>query len=288
MEWNISSKTVLITGATSGIGKATLMDLAKSGANVIFTARDVNKAEAVLKEAKELSKNENIEFFEVDLSSFKSISDFLTRFKEKFHNLDILINNAGTWNMKLTLTDDGIEKTFMVNYLAPFYITHSLLPLLFENIPSRIINVSSAMHKGGKINLDNLELKNHYNGIQSYSNSKLMILMFTIELAKRLKDKGVYVFAVHPGLVRTGLFSNFPKPLRDLFLMGAKTPEQGAQTSIYLSKAKDIEYLTGSYFVDSKPTDYLYVADNEELRRKLWDKTIEYIKKYIKDFEPLV
>ncbi|MFU2157382.1 MULTISPECIES: SDR family oxidoreductase [Caldisericum] len=288
MDWDISTKKVLITGATSGIGKATLIDLAKSKAFVIFTARDKNKALTVLKEAKELSKNENIEFFEVDLSSFKSILDFLKRFKEKHNKLDILINNAGTWNMRLALTEDGIEKTFMVNYLAPFYITHSLLPLLSEGSPSRIINVSSAMHKGGKINLDDLESRNHYNGIQSYSNSKLMILMFTIELAKRLKDKGIYVFAVHPGLVKTGIFSNFPKPIRDLFLIGAKTPEEGAKTSIYLAKTKDIEYLTGNYFADSKPTDYLKIADNEDLRKKLWDKTTDYIKKYINDFEPLV
>jgi len=175
MAWDIREKTVLITGATSGIGKATLMDLAKSGATVIFTARNVNKAEGVLKEAKEISNNDRIDYFEVDLSSFKSLTNFVKNFKEKYDKLDVLINNAGTWNLRLTLTEEGIEKTFMVNYLAPFYLTHSLLPILLENIPSRIINVSSAMHKGGKINFNDIEMRKHYNGIQSYSNTKLMV-----------------------------------------------------------------------------------------------------------------
>jgi NAD(P)-dependent dehydrogenase (short-subunit alcohol dehydrogenase family) len=288
MAWDIREKTVLITGATSGIGKATLMDLAKSGATVIFTARNVNKAEGVLKEAKEISNNDRIDYFEVDLSSFKSLTNFVKNFKEKYDKLDVLINNAGTWNLRLTLTEEGIEKTFMVNYLAPFYLTHSLLPILLENIPSRIINVSSAMHKGGKINFDDIEMRKHYNGIQSYSNTKLMVLMFTKELAKRLEDKGVYAFAVHPGLVKTGLFSNFPKPIRDLFLMGARTPEKGAETSIYLAKAEGVEELTGSYFADTKPIPYLPIADDPAIRQKLWDLSVEYIKRFVPDFEPVV
>lgn len=288
MAWDIREKTVLITGATSGIGKATLMDLAKSGATVIFTARNVNKAEGVLKEAKEISNNDRIDYFEVDLSSFKSLTNFVKNFKEKYDKLDVLINNAGTWNLRLTLTEEGIEKTFMVNYLAPFYLTHSLLPILLENIPSRIINVSSAMHKGGKINFDDIEMRKHYNGIQSYSNTKLMVLMFTKELSKRLEDKGVYAFAVHPGLVKTGLFSNFPKPIRDLFLMGARTLEKGAETSIYLAKAEGVEELTGSYFADTKPIPYLPIADDPAIRQKLWDLSVEYIKRFVPDFEPVV
>jgi len=288
MSWDIKDKTVLITGATSGIGEATMFALLEKGARVIFTARNIEKARRVLEEAKAKTKNENVKFYEVNLESLSSIRNFVDEFKKNEKNLHVLINNAGTWENSFRETPDGFEVTFEVNYLAPFYLTNLLLDLLIENAPSRIVNVSSAMHLSGSVDFLDLELRKHYNGIKSYSNSKLYLLIFTKELARRLKDKNVSAFAVHPGLVRTEIFRNLPAFVRNAFLIGARTKEKGAETSIYLATEDGVSQFSGGYFADKKPQPYKKVADSLEIAQKLWEITVEYIRKVDPNFKPYI
>ena len=195
----MGEKVCLITGATSGIGKATAMGLANMGASVVMVGRDRGRGEAALAEIKEKSANASVDLLLADLSSQEEVRRLADEFKEAYPRLDVLINNAGVFRSERITTADGLEMTFAVNHLAYFLLTNLLLDVLKASAPSRIVNVSSGDHRNGTIDFDDLQGEKGYKGAKAYSQSKLANVLFTYELARRLEGTGVSANCLHPG-----------------------------------------------------------------------------------------
>jgi len=281
MKENMNGKVCLVTGGTNGIGKATAQALAQMGATVVIVGRDAQKAALVSKEIQESSGNPNVDWLLADLSSQQDIRRIASEFKNKYSKLHVLINNAGGTFMTRQLSVDGIEMTFSLNHLAYFLLTNLLLDTILASSPARIINVSSDAHSGGKIEFDNLQGERSYSGIGPYGNSKLANILFTNELARRLEGTGVTVNVLHPGLVSTGFGKNNPGLL--MKIMGvvipliARSPEEGAETSIYLVSSPAVQNITGKYFVDCKVTQPAPQATDSAVAKKLWDVSAEMV-----------
>lgn len=275
----MGEKICLITGATSGIGKATAMRLANMGASVVMVGRDQGRGEAALAEIKEKSPNASVDLMLADLSSQKEIRSLADEFKEAYPRLDVLINNAGLFRSKRITTADGIETTFAVNHLAYFLLTNLLPDVLKASATSRIVNVSSGDHSNGTIDFDDLQGEKGYKGAKAYSQSKLANVLFTYELARRLKGTGITANCLHPGAgVRTnfgsgvsGLFGFMVRALKPLMI----SPEKGAQTSIYLASSPEVEGLSGRYFVKKAGVRSSNVSYDERLARRLWEVSAE-------------
>jgi NAD(P)-dependent dehydrogenase (short-subunit alcohol dehydrogenase family) len=271
----MDEKVCLITGATSGIGKATAMGLATMGASVVMVGRDRDRGEAALAAIKEKSANASVDLFLADLSSQEEVSRLADQFKEAYPRLDVLINNAGLFHSKRITTSDELETTFAVNHLAHFLLTDLLLDVLKASAPSRIVNVSSGDHSNGTIDFDDLQGEKGYKGAKAYSQSKLANVLFTYELARRLEGTGVSANCLHPGAgVRTnfgsgvsGAFGFMVRALRPLMI----SPEKGARTSIYLASSPEVEGLSGKYFVKKAEARSAEVSRDERLARRLWE-----------------
>jgi NAD(P)-dependent dehydrogenase (short-subunit alcohol dehydrogenase family) len=280
----IKGKTCLITGANTGIGKETTRQIAELGARVVMVCRNKEKGEKARQEIVETTNNKDIDLLICDLSSLKNVKQFSEEFFADYTELHVLINNAGVYHMKRTETNDGYESAFAINYLAHFYLSRLLLPLLKKSAPSRIINLSSNIHKFYKIKLRDLMLEKRYNGQQAYSNSKSAMILFTYRLARLLKESEVAVNAVNPGHVETqmttiGLPKSFIK-IRDL-IVKSQTPEEGAKTSVYVASANNLERITGRYYdrcEESKSGKFTYDIDKQDL---LWDLSNQLIEKII-------
>jgi NAD(P)-dependent dehydrogenase (short-subunit alcohol dehydrogenase family) len=272
----VRDKTVLITGATSGIGKQTAVGLAVLGATVVFTARDVGRGGMARDEIIGESKNDRVGFVHCDLASFDSVRSCCREFENKYERLDVLINNAGTWNFKRRESKDGIENTFAVNYLAPFLMTSLLLDVLRRSAPSRIINVASAFH-GGTINFDDVEFRRSFSALRAYRQSKLALILFTRLLAEKLKDTGVTVNCVHPGRVATNLSREGNIFYRTFSRLFARDPKRGAETSVYLASSPEVEKVTGEYFADKKIRRSSAESHDMEVARRLWDLSVHYV-----------
>jgi retinol dehydrogenase-14 len=275
----MDGKVCLITGATSGIGKATAMELANMGASVVMVARDRDRGEAALAEVKEGSANASVDLMLADLSSQEEIRRLADEFKEAHPRLDVLINNAGVIRSKRVTSADGIEMTFAVNHLAHFLLTNLLLELLKATAPSRIVNVSSGEQRNGTIDFDDLQGEKGYKTAKAYGQSKLANVLFTYELARRLEGTGVSANCLHPGAgVRTnlgsgvsGVFGLTVRALRPLM----KSPEKGAETSIYLASSAEVEGLSGGYFVKKAEARSSDVSHDERIARRLWEASAE-------------
>src|SRR5215216_4118225 len=260
----MDGKVCLITGATSGIGKATAMGLANMGASVVMVGRDRGRGEAVMAEIKEKSSNASVDLMLADVSSQEEIRRLADEFKEAYPRLDVLINNAGVFRSKRITTADGIEMTFAVNHLAYFLPTNLLLDMLKASAPSRIVNVSSGDHSNATIDFDDLQGEKGYKGAKAYSQSKLATVLFTYELARRLEGTGITANCLHPGVVGTnlgsgvsGVFGFMVRALTPLM----KSPEKGAETSIYLASSPEVEGLSGRYFIkkaEARSSDVTY------------------------------
>jgi len=271
----LTNKIILITGATSGIGKETAIGLARLNATIIFTTRDILKGEKVKKELIEKTNNKNIHILKCDLASFESIRNCCKEFKSKYNNLHVLINNAGVWDFKRRESKNGIENILATNYLAPFLMTNLLLDLLKKSSPSRIINVTSGMHYG-KINFDDMEFKNNFSGAKAYRQSKLGLILFTRLLAKKLEGTGVTVNTVHPGMNKTDLGRDAGGLSKLIFKMMGKDPKTGAETLIYLASSPDIKNISGEYFVKKKIKKSSKESYNMEAAKKLWNISKKY------------
>ena len=271
-------KAVLITGATSGIGRATAIELARKGFVVAFIARDPQKAEDLKKEIRKVADNDAVFFIQADLSSLEQVRHAAAIFNERFSQVDVLINNAGLVLPSKRITADGMEETFEVNYLSHFLLTNILLKERKMLHGARIINVSSGLYKWGVFDPSNLQGEKSYSPSQAYDNTKLMNILFTLELADRLKGTGVTVNAVHPGVVRTN-FGNEQKGVRrvmiKLFSPFFLSPEKGAETSIYLATSEDLKDVTGKYFEKKKIIEPQSKYLTEENRKILWEKSME-------------
>ena len=273
----MKNKIILITGATSGIGKETALGLANLGAIIVFTTRDVIKGEKTKKELIAKTNNKNIHMLTCDLASFESIKNCCNEFKSKFDKLHVLINNAGVWDFKRKESKDGIENIFAVNYLAPFLMTELLLDLLIKSKPSRIINVTSGMHYG-TINFNDIEFKQKFSGAKAYRQSKLALILYTRLLAKKLKGKGVTVNAAHPGMNKTDLGRDAGGFSKMIFKMMGKDPSIGAETSIFLASSPDIENITGEYWAKKEIKKSSKESYDMDIAEKLWDVSKKYLK----------
>jgi NAD(P)-dependent dehydrogenase (short-subunit alcohol dehydrogenase family) len=267
----MNGKICLITGATAGIGQVTARSLAQMGATIVMVCRNPEKGEAALEEIKSTSGNPNIELLIADLSSQKEIRRLADEVKARYDRLDVLLNNAGVYIPKRTLTVDGLETTFAVNHLAYFLLTNLLLDVLKQSAPSRIVSVSSGAHFYGKVEFDNLQGEREYKGVPAYSNSKLENVLFTRELARRLEGTKVTANCLHPGAVATSIFRNTPKPIEWLIKAFTMSPEKGAETSIYLASSPEVEGITGKYFEKKHEKYPSRTAQDDELARNLWE-----------------
>ena len=283
---SMKGRTCLITGASGGIGKETAVALATLGATVVMVSRDSERGKAALADVRRRSGGSNdVHLMLADLASLQDVRSLASEFRLKHQQLHVLVNNAGALNSKLSLTKDGFETTFGVNHLAHFLLTSLLLDLLKASAPSRIVNVSSSAHTRGAIDFDGLRGERKYAGIAAYSQSKLANVLFSNELARRLEGTGVTANSLHPGVIRSGfghnnsgiwgaLFGVFHAVARPFLL----TPEQGAQTSIYLASSPDVEGVTGKYFAKSKQTPSSDRSHDTDLAQRLWQVSEELTK----------
>jgi len=277
----LKNKIVLITGATSGIGKESAIGLSKLGATIVFTTRDSLKGEKTREEIISKTNNKNIHMLKCDLASFESIRNCCKEFQSKYNMLHVLINNAGVWDFKRRESKDGIENIFATNYLAPFLMTNLLLGILKKSSPSRIINVTSGMHYG-TINFDDIEFKRKFSGAKAYRQSKLGVILFTRLLAKKLEGTGVTVNVVHPGMNKTDLGRDAGSFSQIIFKLMGKDPKIGAETSIYLSSSPDVENITGEYFAKKIIKRSSKESYDMDLAKKLWDVSEKYLNNYLK------
>ncbi len=269
---------MLITGGTSGIGKATAIALAAMGASVTITGRNRERGEQAVMEVRRESGNEEVELILADLAVQAEVRRLAEEFRERHDRLDVLVNNAGLVISERTETPDGMETQFAINHLAPFLLTNLLLDLLKSSTLSRIVTVSSEGHRWGKMDLDDLQSTKRYRGFPVYGMTKLANILFTRELAERLRSTGVTANCLHPGGVSTNFGNNNSGVMTLLFRAFKpfmRTPEQGADTVIYLASSPDVEGMTGKYLADRKIKVASDAAYDETLQKKLWEKSEE-------------
>jgi len=278
-----TNKTALITGGTNGIGKETAFSLSRKGINVTIVGQTSEKC-ILVSEQIQASTGNRVEWIAADLSTLNGIEYAATTFKEQHSNLHILINNAGAFFNQRILTEDGYEKTFALNHLNYFYLTHLLMDLISESTPARIINVSSMAHTGIKVfDFDNLKGEKHFFGWDAYSLSKLCNLFFTYELSRMLSDTDITVNALHPGYVATGFATN-NGPIFKLFTsigakLFAKKPERGAETTIYLALSPEVEGVSGKYFSNSIAIRSSHLSYDKTIASRLWQTSLNMITK---------
>ncbi len=269
----MSARTCMITGASSGIGRATALALARQEATLILVCRDRGRGEATIAEIRQQTGNRDVTLMLADLSSQQSIRQLAQDFPATDRPLHVLVNNAGIVNLQRKLTVDGLEEVFAVNHLAYFLLTHLLLDRLRASAPARIVNVASTAHRFGGIDFDNLQGERRYRTMNIYGQSKLENIMFTYELARRLAGSGVTVNCLHPGGVATGLGSNngaWAQRIVKVIGNFMRTPASGAATSIYLASSPQVEGVSGKYFVNSKPRRSSRISYDEAAQRRLW------------------
>src|SRR6266508_4643975 len=269
----MAGRTVLVTGGTAGIGKATALGLATMGAHLAVTGRDRGRAEAAAGEVRAAGGG-RVDVFVADLSSQAEVRRLAGEALGRLGRIDVLVNNVGGYWHTRHVTADGLERTFAVNHLAAFLLTNLLLDRLQQSAPARVVTVASNAHAQGRIDFDDLQGERSWSGARAYSQSKLANVLFTYELARRLQATSVTVNALHPGVVRTAFGAEDPGRAQRLFtpLMAAfmKTPAQGAATSIHLASAPDLEQVTGRYFANSKPKRSSERSHDEATAARLW------------------
>ena len=279
---NEHGKTFLITGGNTGIGKATAIGLARTGAQVVFTSRSREKGERALADIRRESGNQNVACMHLDLASLASIREFAAGFLAKYPRLDVLVLNAGLMVGSRSETADGFEMTFGVNHLGHFALTGLLLGRLKESSPARIVVVSSDAHRAARGGLDfaDLQARAGYNMWTAYGRSKLANLLFTLELAERLQGSGVTVNALHPGVVATefGAAEDVGKLLGFLmraFSWAMISAEKGARTSVYLATSPEVEGVSGRFYARCRPKQPRRAARNRDIARRLWQVSEE-------------
>lgn len=273
----LSGKTCLVTGANSGIGFVISRELARLGGHVVMVCRDSSKGIEALDEIKQATNSQSVELMIADLASLNSVRKLVQDFKLTNDRLHILVNNAGLILGKRITTVDGLESTFQINYLSHFLLTNLLLDVIRASAPSRIVNVTSTAHFGGKIDFGDLQEENGYGAMKSYSQSKLAQVLFTHELSEKLKGTGVTVNCVHPGVVRTrwgteggtlGIGIRLARP----FMI---TAEKGAETPIYVATSPELEGISGKYFAKKRIEESSRESSNSEEAKKLWEISLK-------------
>jgi NAD(P)-dependent dehydrogenase (short-subunit alcohol dehydrogenase family) len=274
----MQGKVCLVTGATSGIGLVTAQALAQQGATVVVVGRQAERGVATVRRMVQETGNPRVELLLADLSVQAQVRQLAAEVQQRFTRLDVLVNNAGALFMQRNQSLDGIEMTFALNHLGYFLLTSLLLDTLKASAPARVVNVSSNAHRSGAMDFADPQGQRRYSGWRAYCQSKLANLLFTYELARRLEGTGVTVNAVHPGFVATG----FGRNNRGVFGLGiriaqltALSPQQGAETLIYLATSPEVEGVTGKYFVKQRPVASSRASYDQAAAQRLWQLSTE-------------
>ncbi len=272
----MTGKICLVTGATSGLGRVTALELARKGAHVVLLGRNRERTEAVQTAIIAETANSMVELIVADLASLAGVRSAAEQFLSRHNRLDVLVNNAGVFVSERRYSVDGFELTFAVNHLAPFLLTSLLHEALAAAAPARIVTVSSGAHMAGRGRFDDPRAERGYNNFMVYAESKLANVLFTYALARRLEGSGISANCLHPGVVRTGfasdghgLFATFFNLVRPFML----SPEQGAQTSIYLASSPEVEGISGKYFANSRAQTSSPVSYDRQLQEQLWTQS---------------
>ncbi|XP_058118582.1 retinol dehydrogenase 14 isoform X2 [Anopheles ziemanni] len=277
---NMEGKTVIITGANSGIGKETARDLAKRGARIIMACRNMETAKQAQDEIVKETGNQNVVVLKLDLSSQASVREFAAEVLRTERKLDVLVHNAGfAETFRKSKSVDGIEFTMATNHYGPFLLTHLLIDLLKRSTPSRIVVVASELYRFASVNLSNLNPVNTMPAYLYYV-SKCANIMFTRELARRLEGTSVTANCLHPGMIDSGIWRNVPFPLTlpmRLIKSFFKTNAEGAQTSLYLACSEEVEGVTGKYFMDCKEAGLSAGICDMERARQLWEESVKIV-----------
>jgi NAD(P)-dependent dehydrogenase (short-subunit alcohol dehydrogenase family) len=270
----LDGKVVVLTGATSGIGRAAASELAASGAVLALVARDAARGQATVDELRAAAPAARVELFLADLGAQAQVRDVAAALCRRFPRIDVLLNNAGVVNLRYSTTPDGIETVFAVNHLAYFMLTLLVLDALRAAPAARIVNVASEAHRMGRLDFDDLGNTKRFRAMRVYGQSKLCNILFTYALARRLEGSGVTANCLHPGAVATRLGQNngrvataLTKVLRPFF----RTPADGADTAVYLASAAELASVTGTYFANRKPIRSTRVTYDDAIQQRLWD-----------------
>ena len=276
----MAGRTVLVTGATSGIGRATALGLATMGAHVAITGRDRGRTEDAAREIS-AAGGMNVDVFVADLSSQAQVRRLASEVLDGLPRIDVLVNNVGGYWSTRHVTADGLERTFALNHLAPFLLTNLLLAQLERNAPARVVTVASNAHATGRIDFDDLQGERSYSGGRAYGQSKLANVLFTYHLARRLHGCAVTANALHPGLVRTSFGAEDPARIQRLLVPllrpVMKSPAQGAATSIHLASVPELEQVSGRYFANRRPTRSSTRSYDQAVAARLWDVSAELV-----------
>lgn len=272
-EKSVTEKVCMVTGANSGIGKATALNLAQRGARVVMVCRNHERGNPARAEIIQRSGNAQVDVLTADFASQQEVRLLAAAFKEQYDRLDVLINNAGLSRMTYTETEDGYETTWAVNHLAPFLLTNLLLDVIRASAPARIVNVSSESHQGSRIRFDDPNLTGRYGWFKAYAQSKLANVLFTYELARRLDGTGVTATVMHPGVVATNIWNRSNTPLdyvmrviKVFFMSTRKSGDAVARLAV----SPALEGVTGQYFNVMKPARSTPLSYDEEVAQRLW------------------
>ena len=271
-------RVAVVTGASSGIGVPTAVGIARAGFDVVVVGRDPARLADTAKQV--VATGREADARTVDFASLADVRRLADELVRDLPRIDVLVNNAGTAIQRGQTTADGYEMTFGVNHLAPYLLTRLLLDRIRASAPARVVVVSSDAYKGGSIDFDDLMMERNYKPLRAYGNSKLANALFAFELARRLEGSGVVANALHPGVVRTGLArDNKVANVVWRYVIGpfARSPEKGAQTSVYLATAQEAANVSGKFFQDSRPIDVQPKARDADVARRLWDVSAELV-----------
>lgn len=265
----LQGKVCMVTGANSGIGKATALGLANLGAMVVMACRNQERGEAARTEIQAASGNTAVEVALVDLASQDSIRAMVADFIARYSRLDVLVNNAAIFKPARTVTPDGLETMFATNHLGPFLLTNLLLDMLKASTPARILVVTAPSTT--RLDFDDLQGKRRFRPLIAFGASKMCNLLFTYDLAQRLKGSGITVNAVHPGVVKSSLMKDAPLPVRWLTRVVGRSPEEAAETLVYLASSPEVAGVTGAFFKDKRPIDSNAYSHDQKVQQRLWE-----------------
>jgi len=262
-------KTIIVTGSNSGIGKEAALNLAKLGHLILMLCRDSQKSAQVQKEIVTQSGNKNVFLLPVDLSDLLSIRTAVEKIKSQYQVIDVLVNNAGLYKVKREETANGVEMTFAVNFLAPFMLSQMLLENLEAGGNGRIINIVSELYKSGSIDFDDLMMKTRYKAGDAYANSKLASVLYTVELAKETRDKGITVNALHPGVLATNSFRDYPNFIMKIVNLFLENPKKGGERIANLAISDEVKEISGRYFYKTEEQEIAISAQESSKTEKL-------------------
>jgi NAD(P)-dependent dehydrogenase (short-subunit alcohol dehydrogenase family) len=269
----MNGKIVIVTGASSGIGKASAAGIAALGAHTVLVSRTAARGRKSMDDIARRTPGASLDLFVADLSTSAAVRELANEFRAKYSRLDVLFNNAGVLTSRRRVTPEGFEEQFFVNYLSYYLLTGLLLDTLRATAPSRIVIMSSSSHSSGIIDFDDLQLARHYRGWQAYANTRLMSMVFTYALARRLAGTGITANCLHPGVIHTNLLRNFSSVLHLLFhalQRFFKQPDDGAETPVYLASSPEVDGVSGKYFRYCRPMGTTDVSNDRDVQERLW------------------